>query len=139
MRTAALLVAIFTIIVGIVGLVSPEYGTTVRRAYFAAPVTLYAAAALRLIMGLIVIRVAPVSRAPKTILAMGALMFVQGLTATVLGPSHARAVMEWETMQGTALLRVGAAVALATGVFMVFALAGARPKDAHVQAVPGQS
>ena len=128
MKIAARLVAIFTVIVGIVGLVSPEYGTTVRRAYFAAPVTLYAAAALRVIMGLIVVRVAPVSRAPKTILALGTLMCLQGLTATVLGPTHARAVMEWETMQGTAVLRIGAAAALAAGVFMIVALTGARPR-----------
>src|SRR5262249_17431303 len=127
----AFLVAIFTIIVGIVGLVSPEYGTMVRRAYFAAPITLYAAAALRMIMGLIVLRVAPISRAPKTIRALGALMCLQGLTATVLGPGHARAVMEWETMQGTAVLRVGAAVALVAGGFMAFAMTGSRPRDAR--------
>jgi len=51
---------------------------------------------------------------------------VAGLTATVLGPDHARSVMEWETMQGTAILRVGAAVALAAGIFMAFALTGRR-------------
>ena len=40
--------------------------------------------------------------------------------------------MEWETMQGTAIMRVGAAVALAAGAFMVFALTGSRPADAHL-------
>jgi hypothetical protein len=45
------------------------------------------------------------------------------------GPDHARAIIEWETMQGTALLRVGAAVALAAGVFLAFALTG-HPKSA---------
>jgi hypothetical protein len=34
MREAALLVAVFTIVVGIVWIVPPEYGTTVRRVYF---------------------------------------------------------------------------------------------------------
>lgn len=131
-RMAALLVAVFTILVGIVGIVSPEYGTMVRRGYFAMPITLYAAVALRMVMGLVVIRVAPASRAPNTMRALGAVMCLQALTATVLGPDHARAVMEWETKQGTALLRVGAAVALASGSFMVFALTGARPKPAHV-------
>jgi hypothetical protein len=37
--------------------------------------------------------------------------------------------MERETMQGTALLRIGAAVALATGVFLAFAVTGRRPKS----------
>src|SRR5215472_12182539 len=55
MKTAALFVALLSIVVGIVGLVSPEYGTMVRRQYFASPATLYPAVALRLIMGLVVI------------------------------------------------------------------------------------
>jgi hypothetical protein len=126
MKTAALLVALFSIVVGIVGLVSPEYGTMVRRQYFASPVTLYPAVALRLIMGLVVILAARASRAPKIMRVLGGVMCLQALTATVLGPDHAREVMEWETMQGRAGLRVGAAVALAAGGFMVFAVTARR-------------
>ena len=128
MRSAALLVALFTIVVGIVGLVSPDSVTTVRRLYFATPVGLYAAGAVRLAMGLAVILCATASRAPKTLCALGAVMCMQGLAATLLGPDRARAILEWETMQGTALLRVGAAVALAAGVFMAFAVTGRRPE-----------
>jgi hypothetical protein len=131
MRIAAFLVAVFTICVGIVGIVSPEYGTMARRGYFATPITLYAAVGLRMVMGLVVILAAPGSRAPNTMRALGAVMCLQALTATVLGPDHARAVMEWETKQGPALLRLGAGVALAAGVFMVLALSGAGPKRAH--------
>ena len=46
---------------------------------------------------------------------------------SLMGPNHARAILEWEAMQGTSLLRVGAAVALAAGVFLAFALTGPRP------------
>jgi hypothetical protein len=109
MRIAALLVAVFTIAVGIVGVVSPDSVTMVRRQYFATPVGFYAAGALRVAMGLVVILVAPTSRAPKTLRALGAVMCMQALAATLLGPDRARAVLEWETMLGTALLRVGAA------------------------------
>jgi hypothetical protein len=126
-RSAALLVAIFTIVVGVVGLISPDSVTTVRRLYFATPVGLYAAGAVRVAMGLVVILCAPASRAPKTLRALGAVMCLQGLAATLLGPDRARAVLEWETMQGTALLRVGAVVALAAGGFMAFAVSGHRP------------
>ena len=128
MRFAASLVAVFTIIVGIVGLISPDSGTTARRLYFATPVGLYAAGVVRLAMGLVVLVYAPASRAPKSLRALGALMCMQALAATVLGPDRARAVLEWETMQGTALLRVGAAVALAAGCFLAFAVSGRRPK-----------
>jgi len=131
MRIAALLVAVFTMVVGIVGIVSPDSGTTLRRRYFATPVGLYAAGALRVAMGLVVILVAPTSRAPKTLRALGAVMCMQALAATLFGPDRARAILEWETMQGTALLRVGAAVALAAGGFMVFAVTGRPPKGAE--------
>ena len=124
MRSAALLVAVFTIIVGIVGLIYPDSVTTVRRLYFATPVALYAAGAVRVAMGIVLILCAPASRAPKILRALGAVMCMQALAATLLGPDRARAVLEWETMQGTALLRVGAAVALAVGCFLVFAVSG---------------
>jgi hypothetical protein len=127
-RPAALLVAIFTIIVGIVGLIFPDSVTTVRRLYFATPVALYAAGAVRVGMGLVLILCASASRAPKTLRALGAVMCMQALAATLLGPDRARAVLEWESIQGTALLRVGAAVALATGCFLAFAVSGHVPR-----------
>ncbi len=124
---AALLVALFTIVVGVGGLISPESGTKIRRLYFATPGRLYTAGAIRIAMGLIVLLSGTASRAPKTMRALGAVMCMQGLSAVVMGPDHARTVMEWETAQGTALLRVGAAVALIAGVFMAFAVTGHRP------------
>ena len=127
MRIAALLIALVTIVVGIVGIVSPDSVTTVRRQYFATPVRLYAAGALRVAMGLVLIFIAPTSRAPRTIRALGAVMCMQGLAATLFGPDRARAVLEWETMH-TALLRAGAVVALASGGFVAFAVTGRRPK-----------
>jgi hypothetical protein len=138
-RHAALLVAVFTVVVGIVGLISPDRGTTVRRLYFATPVGLYAAAAVRVAMGLVMILCASTSRAPKTLRALGAVMCRQALAATLLGPDRARAVLEWETMQGTALLRVGATVALATGSLVAFAVSGHRPKlrAKHSSPLPG--
>jgi hypothetical protein len=123
-RAAALLVAVFTIVVGTVGLISPGSVTSVRRLYFATPVRLYTAGAVRVAMGFVVILCAPASRAPKTLRALGAVMCMQALVAALLGPDRARAVLEWETMQRTALLRVGAAVALATGGFIAFAVSG---------------
>ena len=127
MRMGALLVALFTVVVGVVGLASPASLTAVRRQYFATPPRLYTAGAVRLAMGLVVIVGATTSRAPKTLRLLGALMCMQGVSATILGPDHARTVLEWETMR-PALLRAGAIVAPASGIFMVFAMTtGRRP------------
>jgi hypothetical protein len=126
-RHAALVVAIVTIAVGAVGLLSPESLTTVRRLYFETPVGLHTAGAVRLAMGLVVILSASASRAPKTLRALGAAMCLQAVAATLLGPDRARAVLAWETMQGTTLLRIGAAVALVAGGFLAVAVSGRRP------------
>ena len=121
MRIAALLVALFTIFVGIAGIVSPDSLTTVRRLYFATPAGLYTAGAIRVAMGVVLILCAPTSRAPRTLRVLGALVCMQGLAATLLGPDRARAILEWEAMH-TALLRAGAVVALAAGGFIAFAV-----------------
>ena len=128
MRIAALLVALSLVVVGIVGMVSPDSVTTVRRQYFATPVGLYAAAAVRVAMGLVLILVASVSRAPRILRTLGALMCAQALAATLLGLDRAQAVLEWETMHPL-LLRAGAIVALASGGFV--ALAVARSSEAR--------
>ena len=129
MRSAALLVALLGGVVGIVGLVSPESGTAVRRLYFATPVGLYAAAAVRVAMGLVVILSASASRAPKTLRVLGGVVCLQGLAATLFGPDRARAILEWESMQGAAVLRAGAAVAIAGWGFVAFAVTGHRPES----------
>jgi drug/metabolite transporter superfamily protein YnfA len=121
MRIAALLVALFTMAVGIVGIVSPDRGMTLRRLYFATPGRFYAAGAVRVAMGLVLILTAR-PRWPRTVHALGAIMCLQAFAAALFGLERARAIMEWEAMQGTALLRAGAAVAFASGGFLAFAV-----------------
>ena len=79
MKYAALLVAVVTIVVGIMGLIVPEAWTAIRRLYFGTPVGLYAAAAIRIAMGLVLIRFAPASRAPKSLRVLGAGLCMQAL------------------------------------------------------------
>jgi hypothetical protein len=135
MRIAALLIALLTIAVGMVGIVSPDSGMTLRRLYFATPGRFYTAGAVRVAMGLVLILTASISRRPSILRALGALMCLQALAANLFGLERARAIMEWEAMQGAALLRAGAAVALASGGLVAFAVTK-RPseeqrKEAH--------
>jgi hypothetical protein len=132
MRYAALLVAIVSAVIGVVGLVSPDALMTVRQQYVGTPVGLYAAAAVRLAMGLVLILAAPASRTPTLLRVLGAVVCLQGLSATILGVDRARAVVDWEWRLPTTLLRTGAAVALATGGFIAFAvMTGPRPPRAR--------
>jgi hypothetical protein len=121
-RFAALPVALLSIIVGIAGIISPDGGMAFRRLYFATPALFYAVVAVRSAMGFGLILAALHSRWPRTLRVLGAVVCLQGLSAALLGLDRARAVMEWEGMQGHALLRAGAAVALASGGFIVFAV-----------------
>ena len=102
---------------------------TLRRSYYT-PGGLYAAGAVRVAMGLVLILAASSTRWPRTLRAFGVAMCLQGLAANVLGLERARAILEWEAMH-TALLRAGAAVALVTGGFVAFAVTAAtrRPSE----------
>ena len=131
MRIAALLLALFIIVVSIVGIVSTDYAMTLRRLYFATPSRFYAAGAVRVAMGLVLILAASSSRWPRTLRALGTMMFLQALAANLFGLERARAIMEWEAMQGTALLRAGAMVALAAGGFVAFAVIKRPSEESH--------
>jgi hypothetical protein len=120
MRIAALLVALFTIVVSIADIVSPDSMMTLRRSYYT-PGALYAAGAVRIAIGLVLILAALNSRWPRTLRALGAVMSLQALAPTIFGLERARAILEWEAMH-TALLRVGAVVALIASGFIVFAV-----------------
>jgi hypothetical protein len=126
MRIAGLLLAVFLIAIGAMGIVATDTVVTLRRLYFATPGRFYAAGAMRMAMGAVLILAAASSGWPRILRVLGGLMCLQAVTATLLGIEHARAVMEWETLQGTTVLRAGAAVSLASGVFVAFACAKRR-------------
>ncbi len=122
MRVAALVVALVTIAIAIAGIISPGSFITIRRSYYATPGRFYVAGAVRLAMGLVLILTASISRWPRILRALGALMCLQALAANIFGFERARAIMEWEAMQPIALLRAGAAATLAAGGFIAFAI-----------------
>ena len=62
MRIAALPIALLSIVVGIVGIASPEGAMTIRRLYFATPILAYTVVAVRSAMGLGLILAASSSR-----------------------------------------------------------------------------
>jgi hypothetical protein len=128
MRIAALLVALFVMVVGVVGIFLPDSLMMLAR-YVVTPAGLYAIAALRIVIGLVLMIVAPVSRVPRTLRVVGAVVLVAGFVTPFFGVERTRAIMDWEFAQGTALIRVAALLALAIGGFIAFAVtSGRRPK-----------
>jgi hypothetical protein len=124
MRIAILLIALLIIAFGLSGLVSPDTVMALRREYVVNDYGMYAVAAFRLTLGVLCIRFAPASRAPKILRVLGILVCLQALVqavgATFIPPDRARAMLEWEASY-PGLLRVGALIALSIGGFLVFA------------------
>jgi hypothetical protein len=125
MRALTLVVAAFIMVVGVAGVLAPASLMTLAR-YSVTPVGLYVVAAVRVGIGLVLILAAPISRAPKSLRALGAVALVAGLATPLLGAERARAIVDWQLSQGTSLIRVGAGLALAFGGFVAFAVAGGR-------------
>jgi len=124
-RIAILLIALLVIIIGVAGLISPDTVMGLRREYVVNAYGMYVVAAVRMVLGVLLIRFAPASRWPKLLRALGALVclqaLVQGVGATFIELDRARAILEWEGSHPR-LLRVGALIALAIGAFLAFAV-----------------
>ena len=125
MRTLALLIALFVMAVGLAGIFTPDSLMTVGR-YVVTPLGLYAVAAFRVGIGFVLMLVARISRAPTTLRTLGAVVLIAGLATPLFGVERARAVLDWEATQGTALIRVVAGLLVALGGFIAFAVAGGR-------------
>ena len=125
MRIAILSIALLIIVFGLFGLVSPDMVMALRRQYVVNDYGMYAVAAVRLVLGVLSIRFAPASRAPKMLRVLGVLVCLQALVqavgATFIPLDRAQAILEWEGSH-PGLLRLGAVVALSTGAFLAFAV-----------------
>ena len=126
MRFLALLVALFVMVVGVAGVVSPESLLAVGR-YVVTPVGIYLIAALRVGIGLLLMLVAGTTRAPRIVRTLGAFVFVAGIVTPLFGVDRSRAILDWEAMHGTAPIRVGAVLALALGGYLAYVVGAGRP------------
>jgi hypothetical protein len=125
MRQVALVLSAFVAIIGAVSVICPEALIGIAR-HFATPAGLYAAAGLRILMGIALLLAAPTSRVPAAIRILGAVVLVAGFVTPFFGAERARAIVDWWSSQGAFLMRAWAGFALALGCFLVWAL---RPKS----------
>ena len=125
MKPLALLVALFVIVVGVVGMLSPDTLVAAGR-YVITPRGIYGVAALRVAVGVVLLLVAGTSRAPRTLRALGAVVIAAGLATPLIGAERSLMLMDWELSYGTAPIRVGAAAGVALGGLLAFAVAAGR-------------
>ena len=125
MKFLTVLIGLVVMIIGVIGIAAPSALLSAAD-YVTTPIGLYAAAAVRIGIGIVLILVAPTTRAPKLIRALGAVAVAAGVITAFVGIDRARAILEWENAQGPTLIRISAMLPLLFGGFIVFAIAGRR-------------
>src|SRR5688572_1623434 len=94
-RSLALVVAGVVIVLGVGAAVIPDTVIATGR-YLVSPSGLYAAAAFRVGVGLVLTLAAPESRAPGMLRAIGAVVLVGGAATPFFGVEAAHARLDWE-------------------------------------------
>jgi uncharacterized membrane protein YidH (DUF202 family) len=111
--------------VGILGIAAPsvllEFGRSLQTTN-----ALYIVAAVRVMFGAMLFLVAPVSRAPKILRVLGAFIIIAGVFTPFLGFERSRAMFDWWSTQGPFFTRAWAIVAVAFGLFIVYAVTSPR-------------
>jgi drug/metabolite transporter superfamily protein YnfA len=121
-KTLAFVIGLCIFAVGAVGIVAPS--ALVWIAHRAdAPAPLYLVTAIRVAFGVLLLAVAPASRAPRALRAVAVIPLVAAIAMPILGVERARATIEWWTQQGSAVVRLTGIPLLALGGFVAYACA----------------
>ena len=125
MRILALAVGVLIAAIGIVGMAAPELLTRFMNLAMT-PGGLYATGALRFAFGIVLIAAAAVARMPMTLRIIGIVFLIAGVITPLIGVERARAMADWWLGEGWATLRLWSVLAVAIGLFIVYAV-GRRP------------
>jgi uncharacterized membrane protein len=128
MKTLAFIMALVIMAFGAVVIFVPSWLEWITRQAVTSS-ALYVIAAVRVAFGLVLISVASVSRAPKTIRVLGYLILIAGVATAVMGLvaiERFRGIVEWWLQQGTGVFRLAGVVVLGLGGFIAYACAPAR-------------
>jgi hypothetical protein len=120
MRFLGFAIGIVVILVGAIFLMAPSVLLSLVP-FVITPSGLYAIAALRIGLGLVVVLAAPASRAPRTLRVLGVMVIIAGLATPSFGVARSRAVLEWLTGTGPLFARLIGGVLMAMGGFLVYA------------------
>jgi len=124
MALVALIICLLTCAVGVLGIASPSRVVHFVR-QFQTPVGLLFVAALRVVLGVALFFSAPDTRAPDLIAAVGVVIIVIGVITPFVGVDRFRGLLDWWSAQGPVFLRVWAALTLALGLALIYAIAPA--------------
>ena len=128
MKTLAFLFGLCIASFGAIGILAPSGPLWIAQ-HFVNSGVFYVIGAVRVAFGLVLISVASVSRAPKTLRVLGCLILIAGITTALTGlvaMERARAIIEWWLRQGSEVVRLTGVLILAIGGLVAYACAPAR-------------
>ena len=135
MALVALLIGLAIAAQGILGIVAPDVFLRALRSIQTPPV-IYLAAVIRVVFGVVLLRAAPASRAPRILRVLGFVIVIGGLLTPFIGVRIGHAILDWWSAGGPPLVRVWAGVSLALGVFIVYAVAPNRRRPLNAEVRP---
>ena len=125
MALVALFIGLFIAGLGMLGIVAPE--AFLRSvAFFQVPPAIYLAAVNRTLIGIVLVRAAPASRAPKVLRVLGFVIAIGGLLTPFIGIWVGNAIIDWWSAWGTGMVRVWGGAGAAFGAFIIYAVAPRR-------------
>jgi hypothetical protein len=121
MAIVALVLSLFVAALGALGMVSPMRLLSIVR-QFQRPAGLYAAAALRVVLGVVLFLAAPTSRSPEVVRILGIIILISGLITPLFGLERFRRLLNWWSARGPTFMRIWAGFALAFGLLLAYAV-----------------
>ena len=119
MRLLGLGIGALVVLAGAMCIVTPGVPLSLGH-WVVTPVGLNVVAALRIVLGLLLVLAAPSSRAPMVLRVVGALVMLAGLATPWFGVERSRAVLDWASAEPVIMRLIGCLVVLIGG-FLVYA------------------
>jgi hypothetical protein len=125
MNSVALVIGLVIGALGVLGVLAPSALISLTAPWLT-PTGLWIAGALRVGIGLVLLRVAPASRHPDVLRVLGVIVVLAGLATPLFGVERARIVLAWWVGQGSGFIRLWGLIALALAGYIVYAVVPAR-------------
>ena len=121
MRTLVIVLGLILAGIGIVGIVAPSVLLDLGRSLDTVT-GLYIVAAVRIAVGALLLSIAGRSRLPTALRVIGAFLIVAGIATPFFGVERTRAIVDWWSAQGPGFVRAMAGLAVAFGIFFIYAV-----------------
>ena len=116
----AITARILAAVMGLLGVVRPAGLIALVEAVWRPAWGPHAVAAVRVLIGGVLLAAGPASRFPTTLAVLGCIAIIGGLAIPVTSRRHQRAIIDWWKRQHATFLRAWSLAAVAFGAFVVF-------------------